>query len=160
MRYLNVFLCILLLVSVSRFIPHPPNFTNLIAISFYLPAFFGLRYLPIVIATFIITDIFIGFHSYILFTWGSVLIIGYLSKYFKFNFKLRVCGVFIGCVIFYFISNFGFWLSGSYGYSLIGLVECYILALPYFGYTILSTFIYSTLIEFLFKIFNFRFLKI
>ena len=54
---------ILLVLATSRFIPHPPNFTSLIALSFYVPTLLGIRYLPALIICFIITDLIIGFHS-------------------------------------------------------------------------------------------------
>ena len=61
---------ILFALAVSRFIPHPPNFTSLIALSFYVPAMFGVRYIPIVLICFVLTDIIIGFHQTLFFTWG------------------------------------------------------------------------------------------
>ena len=160
MNYLKFSFGIFVVLAASRFVPHPPNFTSLLALSFYVPAFLGIRYLPALIIAFILTDFFIGFHSLLLFTWGSVLIIGYISKYFRSNIKLRLFGTLFGCIIFYLISNFGVWLSGSYGYSLIGLIDCYYMAIPFFGYTLLSTFLYSILIESLFKITNLNFSKI
>ena len=87
MKYLKISLGIFLTLAASRFIPHPPNFTSLIALSFYIPALLGLRYLPILVLSFIITDLFIGFHGVTLFTWGSVVLIGLFSKYFIKNIK-------------------------------------------------------------------------
>ena len=60
MQYLKISLGIFLALSASRFIPHPPNFTSLIALSFYIPVILGLRYLPVLVIVFIITDFFIG----------------------------------------------------------------------------------------------------
>ena len=87
MNYLKVSLGIFAVLATSRFIPHPPNFTSLLALSFYVPALFGIRFIPALIISFIITDFFIGFHSVTLFTWGSILIIGLVSKYFIPYFK-------------------------------------------------------------------------
>ena len=53
----------------SRFVPHPPNFTSLIALSFYLPAFFGRKSIGILVIAYAVTDFIIGFHNTILFTW-------------------------------------------------------------------------------------------
>ena len=85
MIYLKIFFGIFIVLAGSRFVPHPPNFTSLIALSFYVPAIFGNRYIPIVLFCFVITDMIIGFHNTIFFTWLSVLIIGYLSKYLNKN---------------------------------------------------------------------------
>jgi len=82
MNYAKISFGILVALAASRFIPHPPNFTSLLALSFYVPAVFGIRYLPALLVSFIITDFFIGFHSSALFTWGSVVFIGLLSQYF------------------------------------------------------------------------------
>lgn len=138
---------------VSRFIPHPPNFTALIALSFYIPLIFGVKYISIVLVAFVLTDMFIGLHSTIFFTWLSVLVIGLLSNKFK---ESRILTRYIGAVssvlIFFLLSNFGVWINGGYGYDLNGLVACYILALPFFGNTLVSTIIYSTVIEILYKL--------
>ena len=82
MRFIKVGICTLLALAASRFIPHPPNFTSLLAISFYIPAFFGTRYISLVVISLIFTDIIIGLHSTIVFTWGSIAIIGLLSQFF------------------------------------------------------------------------------
>ena len=82
MNYFKISLGIFLALTASRFIPHPPNFTSLIALSFYVPALLGIRFLPVLIISFVISDYFIGFHSVTLFTWGSILVIGLISKYF------------------------------------------------------------------------------
>ena len=81
------------------------------------------------------------------FTWGSVVLIGLLSKFFFINILTRISGALIGACLFFLITNFGVWSLGSYGYTLEGLVTCYILAIPFFGNTIISTILFSTLLE-------------
>ena len=152
MSYLKVSLGIFIALSASRFIPHPPNFTSLLALSFYVPALFGIRYLPALLISFIITDFFIGFHSTAFFTWGSILFIGLISKYFVGNLYKRISGALSGALIFFIVTNFGVWSLGSYGYSLNGLISCYTLAIPFFTYSLISTLIFSTIIESLYKI--------
>ena len=147
MNYLKVFLGIFIVLAASRFIPHPPNFTSLLALSFYIPAIFGNRFIPALILSFIITDMFIGFHSVTLFTWGSVVLIGLLSNFFYSNTKSRILGSLFGALIFFVITNFGVWSLGSYGYTIHGLIACYTLALPFFGNTLISTLIFSVIIE-------------
>ena len=151
MTYLKFSLGIFLVLAASRLIPHPPNFTSLIALSFYVPAFFGVRYLIVVLTSFFITDIFLGFHTLTIFTWGSVVVIGLVSKYFNQSTFFRSTGVFLSALLFFIITNFGVWLSGSYGYSINGLISCYWLAIPFFGNTVLSTIFYSTIIEIIYK---------
>ena len=61
-KYLKISL-ILCILALSRFLPHPPNFTSLLALSFYVPVLLGLRYLPALIVSFVITDLIIGYHT-------------------------------------------------------------------------------------------------
>ena len=149
---LKIFVSILFILSLSRFVPHPPNFTSLIALSFYIPIFFGARYILFLVFAFAITDLIIGFHSFMLFTWGSVALIGLLSKYFKISIYSRISGSLLGACLFFIFTNFGFWLMGSYGYSISGLITCYILAIPFFAYTLISTFIFAVVFEFFYKV--------
>jgi len=147
MNFIKISIVIFLALAASRFMPHPPNFTSLIALSFYVPLIFGIKFLPILLLSFVITDLFIGYHSVALFTWGSVIFIGLISKYFSNSILKRLLGALGGVFIFYFITNFGVWSLGSYGYTFSGLINCYILAIPFLGNSIISTFLFSGLIE-------------
>jgi hypothetical protein len=141
----------------SRFIPHPPNFTSLIALSFYVPAIFGVRYLPVLLISFIVTDYFIGFHQTVWFTWGSVIIIGLFAKHFTGSLIKRISGSLIGACIFFIVTNFGVWTLGMYGYGVSGLSASYIMALPFFGYSLISTLVFAVLIEATCLLFKVRF---
>ena len=81
--YIKISLGIFIALAASRLIPHPPNFTSLMALSFYIPAILGIRFIPALIVSFLITDLIIGFHGIIFFTWGSVIVIGLMSKFFS-----------------------------------------------------------------------------
>jgi hypothetical protein len=154
MNYLKISAGIFLALAASRFVPHPPNFTSLLALSFYIPALLGIRYLPALIISFAITDLFIGFHAITLFTWGSVLFIGFLSKHFIKNTISRISGALVGACIFFVVTNFGVWVIGSYGYTLNGLLICYTLAIPFFAYSLISTVVFSSIIETIYKFQN------
>ena len=147
MNYLKVSAGIFLVLAATRFIPHPPNFTSLLALSFYVPAILGIRYLPALVLSFFITDLVIGFHGTTLFTWGSVILIGFLSKFFISNTITRISGALIGASLFFVITNFGVWSLGFYGHTIEGLITCYTLAIPFFGNTIVGTIIFSSIIE-------------
>ena len=159
MKYLKISIGIFLVLAASRFIPHPPNFTSLLALSFYVPALLGVRYLPALILCFVLTDLIIGFHSVTFFTWGSVILIGLFSKFFTNTLFNRIFGSLLGACLFFIITNFGVWSLGSYGYNLNGILTCYALALPFFAYSLISTFIFSGVIEGFYKL-NFLRLKI
>jgi hypothetical protein len=156
MNYLKISIGIFAILAFSRFVPHPPNFTSLIALSFYVPIIFGSRFIPSVILSLLLTDLFFGFHSTLFFTWGSVFIIGIISKYFYNSLITRLKGSLLGATIFFVATNFGVWLSGYYEYTLGGLLNCYILAIPFFGYTLISTLTFSIIIETLYKFYKIK----
>jgi len=156
-NYFKISLGIFVALAASRFLPHPPNFTSLIALGFYVPALLGLRFIPAIILSFAITDFFIGFHYYILFTWGSIVLIGLIPKCLFGTITKRLSGALIGSVLFFVVTNFGVWTSGLYEYTFEGLIYCYTLALPFFAYNIISTFIFSAVIETLLKFKFFEF---
>ena len=157
MNYLKISFGIFIALAASRFIPHPPNFTSLLALSFYVPAILGARFIPALVFSFIITDLFIGVHSVTLFTWGSVILIGLGSRFFAKTILNRIFGSLLGASLFFTITNFGVWTLGSYTYTFEGLLLCYTLAIPFFAYSLISTFIFSGIIE---GIYKFNFLKL
>ncbi len=158
-KNIKISIGILLALAMSRFIPHPPNFTSLIALSFYIPVIFGLRYLPALLISFAITDFIIGFHNTVFFTWGSVILIALISRYFKDTILKRIFGALTGAVIFFIITNFGVWFGGMYSQNINGLIESYIMGLPFFGYSFISTFLFSAVAESILKLkkFNLRY---
>ena len=159
MYYVKISLGIFLILATSRLIPHPPNFTSLIALSFYVPVFFGLKFIPALLVSFALTDFIIGYHSGTHWTWGSVLVIGLMSQYFVKKISYRLFGALTGAFIFFLITNFGVWTTGMYSYTFNGLINCFILAIPFFSYNLISTFIYSLIIEACYKLFKTKFLK-
>tara|TARA_Y100000992_G_scaffold283916_1_gene233620 strand:- start:89 stop:583 length:495 start_codon:yes stop_codon:yes gene_type:complete len=152
-NYLKISIGIFLALASSRFIPHPPNFTSLITLSFYVPAILGVKFIPIIILSFLVTDIFLGFHNTLLFTWGSAALIGYISIFLNHSPLKRLTGVTIGALLFFIVTNFGVWILGeTYSKNIDGILVCYTLALPFFLNSLVSTIVFSSVIEGLLKI--------
>ena len=154
MNYIKISFGVFFALAASRLAPHPPNFTSLLALSFYVPALLGIRYLPALVASFFITALIIGFHSVTFFTWGSIVFIGFGAKFFASTILTRISGALLGACIFFIITNFGVWSIGSYGYTINGLIMCYTLAIPFFTYTLVSTFIFSSIIEGIYRLYK------
>ena len=145
---------LILILAFARLIPHPPNFTPIIAVAIVSGYFFkniNLSLLTLLVAM-LISDLFIGFYENVIFVYASLLLITFvfhkISK--KINFKNLFIYGFAGSIVFFVISNFGVWALGSpgvydvaYDKNLSGLIECYILAIPFFGNTFLSTLIFA-----------------
>ena len=145
---------LILILVFARLIPHPPNFTPIIAAAIVSGYFFkniNLSLLTLLIAM-LISDLFIGFYENMIFVYASLLLITFVFHKIssKINFKNLFIYGFAGSLIFFAVSNFGVWALGSpgvydiaYEKSLSGLIECYILAIPFFGNTFLSTLIFA-----------------
>ena len=127
----NIFF--ILAIVVSRFLPHPPNFTPVITI-FMLSG--GLSLVPLLI-TYLLTDAVLGFHSYMLWVYASLFAVSYLQK-----------GPIVSSMVFFIITNFAVWTSGYYGFNLQGLLMCYTMAIPFFINTLLSTMLFYHLIRY------------
>ena len=145
---------LILILAFARLIPHPWNFTPVIAVAILSGYFFKNIYLSfsILLISMLIADVFLGFYENMIFVYISLLLIAFvffkISK--KINFKNLFIYSFAGSLIFFVISNFGVWILGSpgvdnlpYDKNLNGLIECYFFAIPFFGNTFFSTLIFS-----------------
>ena len=143
-------LILILLMVFSRLIPHPPNFTPIIAVAIMSGYLFKNLYLSISVLFFsmIVVDMFIGFYSNMFFVYFPLFIIAYFC-FFKNN-KINAKNLFIygisSSLIFFIVSNFGVWVSsGMYEKNIAGLVNCYIMAIPFLKNTLISTVLFSYL---------------
>ena len=158
MKFLNLLkkeeifpISLILILTFSRLIPHPPNFTPIIAIAIMSGYFFRNIYLSLFVMLFsmLLADVFIGFYYNMIFVYLTLFLITFIFFNIsnKINSKnLLICSL-TGSLIFFIFSNFGVWFLGSlYEKSLTGLVECYILAIPFFLNTLLSTIFFLTVL--------------
>jgi len=155
-KYLHYILpiCVILVLSFSRIIPHPSNFTPILAVGIFSGFYFKNFILSffIVIFSMFLGDIYLGFHSTMFFTYTSLslaVLIGFFIK--KLNFKEVAFGGLASSVCFFIITNFGVWiLSPMYEKSFAGLMQSYIMGIPFFHNTLISTFLYLLLFKLLF----------
>ena len=145
---------IILSLSLTRLIPHPWNFTPMLAVGIFSGFYFKQFYLSlfIVILSMFIGDLYLGFHSTMFFTYISLavaVIIGLYIKHFKFT-EILFSGL-ASSVSFFIITNFGAWLTlEMYEKNFAGLLQSYVFAIPFFHNTLISTFLYLILLKLLF----------
>ena len=102
---------LILILAFARLIPHPPNFTPIIAVAIVSGYFFRNIYVSfsILLISMLIADIFIGFYENIIFVYIALLLITFV--FFKISNKINFKNLFIygfaGSLIFFIISNFG-----------------------------------------------------
>ncbi len=139
---------IIFILTISRLIPHPPNFTPILSMAFFAGAVFDKKiaayFIPIL--AMLISDFFLGFHSsmvVIYFALCICVLIGTIVNS-RFNLLTSFLGICGGVLAFYLITNFAVWYgSGMYASDLNGLITCYIIALPFLQNTFLSSILYG-----------------
>ena len=141
---------LLILGIVSRLVFHIDNFTPVIALALFGGVYLKQKHMIIfLIALLAITDIILGFHPTMIFTWGSVLLIGTLGYWLRNQNKILTTfvGGTISALLFFMATNFGVWLiMDIYPKTLAGLLSSYTMAIPFFRSTISSTLIYGVML--------------
>ena len=146
--------CVILILSFSRIIPHPSNFTPILAVGIFSGFYFRQFFLSllIVILSMFLGDLYLGFHDTMFFTYISLAVavgLGLLIKNFKFL-EILLAGL-ASSVCFFAITNFGAFLTlEMYEKSFSGLLQSYVMAIPFFHNTLISTFLYLFLLKLLF----------
>ncbi len=150
--YLVLFIAFL---AQLRLIPHPPNFTPILAAGIFSGFYFRHFFLGlfIIILSMFIGDLYFGFHNTMFFTYISLSIavmLGLFIKKLKFS-EIIFSGL-VSSVCFFLITNFGAWITlNMYEKNFAGLMSSYTLAIPFFQNTLISTFLYLFLFKILFK---------
>jgi len=135
---------------VSRFMFHVPNFSPVIALALFSGAYVNKRYAVIMpVLLMALTDLILGMYNSVFFTWiaiGLAAALGIRLRARK-TFGAVLLNSILSAVLFFIISNFGVWLmSGMYVHNMSGLASCFVLAIPFFRNTLLSTLIYSAIL--------------
>lgn len=133
-----------------RLIPHPPNFAPITASALFAGVYLPKRYaLVIPLLTMVISDYLLNpknmFHSTTFFVWGSFLISGIIGLWVR---KHKKPGFILGASIlaslqFFIITNFGVWAMGMYPRGFDGLIQSYIMGIPFYRYTLLGDLFYT-----------------
>ncbi len=144
---MNIALLIFLGV-LSRLVPHPANVTAVGGLAIFSGARLETKKAVVVtMGTMLLSDIVLGFHSVMWATYGSLLLAVLLGKLVQ---NKRSIGWIVGAtltssILFYLITNFAVWfIPGSmYPKTLNGLVESYVMALPFFRNSVIGDLGYS-----------------
>ena len=140
---------LILLLAFSRLMPHPPNFTPIIAMGLFGGAYIHSRSLAVLIpiCSIFLSDLFLGFHETAYFVYGSLLLVTILGMILIKKITIKNCTVaaLSSSLLFFLITNFGVWLIGPYyPKNIQGILACYTMALPFLGNTLLGTLFYSS----------------
>ncbi len=140
--YLFIFVSVLIFY---RLIPHPPNFSPIIAAALIGPYFLQSKTFTIfiVITAMFLSDIFLGFHIYQLVIYLTLISITFFASFIAEK-KYLVIYAIISSLWFFITTNFAVWYYWDYyEKSFEGLLLCYTLAIPFFINTLVSTLIFT-----------------
>ena len=142
-----------MILALSRIIPHPPNFTPILASAIMAPLLIKDRWfgIAIPIVAMFISDIILGFHPYQFVIYSTILTIGLVSPMRKNYSMLGIMAV--GSSVWFFITtNFAVWILWDYYPKTIeGIIACYTSAIPFFKNTLISTCLFTGLLTFSIK---------
>jgi hypothetical protein len=135
-----------------RLIPHPFNLVPIGALGLFAGAYCSPKFAWIVpLLALAIGDVLNGGYNPVVFLFvylgflGGPLI-GRLVLARKRNLRRFVTATFAAASIFFVLSNLGIWLAGMYPPTVSGFIECYIMAIPYFGNTLAGDYLYGALL--------------
>lgn len=141
---------LMLLLALSRLIPHPPNFTPLGAMAILAGAAMKdlrLAMLAPLIAMGV-SDALLGFHTSLLFVYGAVVMMVVMSRFLLQSVTTMriVVAALASAILFFMVTNFGAWLSHDmYAKTWSGLGQAYIAGIPFFRNTLLSNLFFTAI---------------
>ncbi len=152
-----------------RLVPHIPNFAPISAMALFGGVYLKKKYaITIPLVAMILSDyllLYINpfrskifdfshfyplsamFHSTTIYVWGSFLISGLIGIWMR-NKKSPSNVVFsslAGSIQFFLITNFGVWATGMYSRGMDGLIQSYIMGIPFFKWTLFGDLFYTSM---------------
>jgi hypothetical protein len=147
--FLNI-IFVVLIVALSRLIPHWPNLTAIGASTIWMAYSWPQKSYSVLvpILALLISDLVIGFHNQMFWVYGAVILSSLLIQKLgaEFSPKSLIKNSLLSTILFFLVTNFGVWFTGElYTHSASGLVQCYIAGLPFAVNDFLGTLLYGSL---------------
>ena len=139
---------LVLVLALTRIIPHLPNFTPINAVCLFGGSMFRNRLLAfaVPIAVMLLSDLIIGFHNNMIAVYGAFILVifaGYLIRN-KINITTVISTSIISSLTFFLVTNFSTWLGDPrYTQNLAGLFTDYTESLPFLRNQVLGDLFYS-----------------
>lgn len=150
-------LSITLAAALARLLPHWPNFTPVGALALFGGAYFLSRgaALAVPLSAMLISDVILGITRdgsalwrtqpvvYACFT--ATVVIGMLLRNRR-TFVTVPAAAIASSVLFFTVTNFGYWYAETYPHTAQGLMASYVAALPFFRNMLLGDLFYSAIL--------------
>lgn len=136
---------IIIMAALSRLLPHPPNFTPIIAMGLLGGVYFNNRKLAAIMPLFamMISDLVLGFHGMMIWVYSSIIVISLSASLLKPTMVHLGFASIGGSLFFFLVTNFGVWMTSSfYPKTLAGLGASYTAGLPFLQNAIVGDLMY------------------
>jgi hypothetical protein len=153
----NLLIVFILIAVWFRLVPHPPNVTPITSLALFSGLMFQKRWLSVLVplVAMFLSDMVLGFGMISLWVYSAFILITILGWFLN---QMNVKSILLSSVIFFIVTNFGVWFM-DYPHTIQGLVMCYTLAIPFFGYSIIGDLFWGFVIKYSYKLTENRFLK-
>ena len=142
----RVLISFIIVAVLVRLFPHPPNVAPITAVALFAGTHFSRKHWAILmpILAMLVTDVFLGFSMitpivYLAFI--GVTALGFVLK------KMNIGTVLLSSLQFFVVTNLGVWFL-YYPLTPEGLMTCFTLALPFFGYAVVGDLFFSAALLF------------
>lgn len=148
MKNVITVLVLVLIAGISRLIPHPWNFTAVGAMALFAGARMNNKVWAF-IAPFLAllwTDLVIGTHITMFYVYAAVALTTVLGFWAKDSWVKIGTSALVSSCLFFLITNFGVWMTGMYAPTFQGLMESYVMAVPFFHYQVAGDLFYTAVL--------------
>lgn len=148
---LAVLITIVFSAAFFRLMPHPPNLTPIAAVALFGGAYFTDKRLAFLVplSALLVSDLVLGFYSQMPIVYISFALIVSIGLWLRQRRTLvPIAGATLASsILFYVTTNFGVWAFGSlYPKTLVGLIACYVAAIPFFHNTVLGDAVFAAVL--------------
>jgi hypothetical protein len=137
----------IVLASLARLIPHPPNFTPIGAMALFGGACLADRRLALLVplAALFVSDLFLGLHVLIPVVYGSFAVNVLFGRWLRSRRSVvnTAAVTLLSSIQFFVLTNFACWMLW-YTHTVEGFVTCYVAAVPFFQNTLLGDAMFAT----------------
>ena len=136
------------LIVFGRLIPHPPNFTPVLAAALFCGALYARpsHGLLIPLLGMAASDLVLGLHDQIWAVYLAVALCVTLGRWMLASpgILTTLASGISGSALFFLLTNFAVWLQGDlYPLTAAGLLTCYVAAIPFFHHTLIATLLFG-----------------
>jgi len=149
-RFASLVALLLLVIAVaSRVVPHPWNFTPMIAVALFAGARLPRAWMAAVatLGCLALGDLAVGVFPYegMYWVYAPMLAVALIGRTLvgRRTISATLVAAIASGLVFFIVSNFGVWLGDMYPHSAAGLVDCYVAALPFYRNQIVGDLVFT-----------------